>query len=350
MEENITPDIINAPKENGCINCGSIAVLKGYPNALCETCRENFIKHPIPPWIKLFAAGIGLIFLFSLYKIPKDIGLGVHLEKGRTAFSEKKYLTAQKELARVVKQVPDNEEAEGYLLMAAFYNQDFETMQKAFENLKGKQIDDEDLFREVNNVLQKSDEYFGDDSLNSLLHKYNDDFSKIPDKVVMQFIDSNQVDIYVMTGYASRLNEQSKYAASDSLLQKALGITPDYLPALEVMASTKRMENQLDESINYCNKILSINKESVYALASKSRTLLKQKKDEEALSTAKNALLLNETDAYSMSSLLLVYHFTNKSKEKEALMNKLSLLKDTASIETFQYAKDVMSGKEPFRN
>jgi len=348
MEENKTADIL--PKDNTCINCGSIAVLKGYPNALCESCRENFIKFPIPLWIKLFAAGIGLIFLFSLYKIPKNIGLGVHLEKGKTAFAEKKYLTAQKELARVVKAVPKNEEAQGFLLMAAFYNEDFETMRKSFENLKGKRVDDEDLVNAVSSILDKSSNYFGNDSLSALLSRYDNDFTKVPDNVVRSFIDSNPDDVYTMVGYAARLSDKNEYAACDSLLQKVLKIVPDYTPALDMMTSIKRQENQLDESIDYCNRILSINKESVYALASKSRTLLKQKKDNEALSVAMNAFQLNEHNSYTIATLVLVYHFTNKTGEKAALLKDLSLLKDTASVLTLQYVKDVMSGKEPFRN
>ena len=54
----------------GCINCGHPVIVKGYPNALCESCRNNYIKFPIPKGIKIFAIGIGLIFLFSIYKIP----------------------------------------------------------------------------------------------------------------------------------------------------------------------------------------------------------------------------------------------------------------------------------------
>jgi tetratricopeptide (TPR) repeat protein len=344
MEENTLE-----PTSGGCINCGSVAVLKGYPNALCQDCREKFIKYPIPLWIKLFAGGIGLIFLFSLYKIPANISLGVHLEKGKTALEDKRYLTAQRELQQAVKKLPNDIQAEGYLLIAAFYNQDFEVMSKAYEKLKDKRSEDTELFDRINNTLAQAEDYFPDDAFNAVLHKYGDDFEKVPDKVLVQYIDSNAVNTFAAMAYASRLYGKDEYIQCDTVLQKIIAKEPDYFSALSMMAGVKRQLGQFDASIDYCNRMIALNKESVYAISSKSRTMLKSKRDDEALKLALQAASLDEKDAYNMGSLLMIYHFTNKTKEKEEVFKKISALKDSVSIQTVQYAKDVVSGKEFFR-
>jgi tetratricopeptide (TPR) repeat protein len=344
MEENTLE-----PTSGGCISCGSVAVLHGYPNALCQDCREKFIKYPIPLWIKLFAAGIGLIFLFSLYKIPTNISLGVHLEKGKTALDEKRYLTAQREFQQAVKKLPNDIQAEGNLLIASFYNQDFEVLGKAYEKLKDKRTEDTELYDRINNILVMSEDYFPNDSFNALLHQYGDDFANVPDKALIQYIDSNAVNTFAAMSYAARLYSKDEYAKCDTVVQKILAKEPDYFPALSMLAGVKRQLGDFDASIEYCNEMLAFNKESVYALSSKSRTMLKNKKDDEALKLALQASDLDEKDAYNMGTLLMVYHFTNKTKEKDEVFKKITALKDSASIQNVQYAKDVVSGKEFFR-
>lgn len=335
---------------SGCINCNNPVIVKGYPNALCESCRENFIKFPIPKSIILFAAAIGIIFLFSIYKIPKDILLGIHLDKGNTALLQKRYLTAQKELQKVVDKVPDNIEAKSNLLIAAFYNEDFTTFSKMFAQLTGKNYDDMELYNRVDNTVKEADNYFPNDSFISLQHRYNDDATKIPDTVLKNYISQNRGELYPAMLLANRLLDAKALDAADSVINNILMVNPSHIPALAMMAVLKREEDKTDESLAYCDKVLAINKESVYALSAKARTYMKQKKDAEALSLALSCHQMDENNYYATGTLILAYHFTNKLKERDGLLNTMSLLKDSASVQTMQYVRDVISGKEIFRN
>jgi tetratricopeptide (TPR) repeat protein len=334
----------------GCINCGHPVVVKGYPNALCESCRNSYIKFPIPKGVKLFAIGIGLIFLFSIYKIPKDIGLGIHLDKGNTALEDKRYLTAEKELQKVVDKVPDDLEVQSNLFIASFYNEDFATFSKMFAQLNGRKYEDMELYNRVDAVMKESEMYYPNDSFVALQQRYNNNVSQIPDAVLKTYIAGNKDQTYPLLALASRLFDSKSYVAADSVLTAILSTEPEHIPALNMMAALKREENQPAASIAYCDKLLAINKESVYAFSAKSRTLLKQKKDAEAMALALKCHGMDETNYHATGSLALAYHFNNKVKEQNDLLNKMALAKDSASVLMLQYVKDVISGKENFRN
>ena len=246
--------------------------------------------------------------------------------------------------------MPGNIEAEGNLLIAAFYNEDFLTMNNMSLELKGKNIEDDVLYHKMDNAVTAVDGYFPDDSLNALIQKHDSNYANIPDAELKKFIEKNPEDLYAMAGLAARMINKEQLADADSLLVKALTINADYMPALGMMCSLKREEKRFDESIVYCDRALYINKESVYVISSKSRTLLRQKKDDEALRLALAATKLDETDVYAQGTLLLAYHFMNKSKEESAIMTRLSSMKDSSSIVVLNYIKDVFSGKESFRN
>src|ERR1700691_4020247 len=132
MEETLTPELPE-PSSQACAQCGRPAMEEDHPTALCADCRQQFIRTPIPLWIGLFAACIVLILLFSLFTLPHNIVLGVALERGKKAEKDKKYLTAERELKKFTGKVPDNTEGNAYLMIAAFYNEDFETFKAQFE-------------------------------------------------------------------------------------------------------------------------------------------------------------------------------------------------------------------------
>ena len=68
-------------------------------------------------------------FLYSPF--PKDLSVGISLEKGVRAEKEKKYVTAQRAMESVLEKVPGNVEAKGHLLIDAFYNGDLTTFGEA---------------------------------------------------------------------------------------------------------------------------------------------------------------------------------------------------------------------------
>lgn len=337
-------------RKGGCVECNHPIIVPNVPTPLCEDCRQKFIKFPIPKWIKIFGGAICLIVLFSMYKLPRNLMTGVHLEKGKTAISEKRYLSAQRALEKFEKKVPDNLEANSYLLIAAYYNNDMATVSRLFKKLETATYYDNVLLAEVTEAISNSSKNFPGDSLNMILTAYHDDMRLIPEDSLQAFVKKHPDDIFSLMYMAGVAQQKEDYKKADTILTHLLSIDKNYIPALQAMSSIKRQENQFDESIECCDRLLKMNKEDVYAMASKSRTLLRQKKDAEALTLAKQSYEMNNTDAYATVSLLLAYHFTSNTKEKNALLQQISTSKDSSYKEIMPFANDVMSGKEPFRN
>jgi tetratricopeptide (TPR) repeat protein len=343
-------DDIELLKKDVCINCASPAVLKGFPNALCENCRESLIKFPIPNWIKAFGVGVLLIVLFSLYKVPKNISIGMHLAKGETAMEEKKFITAQNEFSKGLKRVPGNIEMQSNLMIASYRNGDYMTYDSMITILKDKKFEDQTLFEKVNGVVNEADKILPLEDFSLLFKKYDSNFNKIPDTALLNYLMKTPKDFATTFAFANRLLDNKEYAKADSLLVKILVQDKNNVPALMGMSSVKRMESDYESSINYCNQILAINAESVYALSSKARTYLRQKNDSAAFRLAKQSYALANNDLHSIGSLALVYHFMNNFTERDKFIKSMQSLSSAESISTLEYVNDVISGKEKFRN
>jgi hypothetical protein len=119
-----------------CQQCQVNPILEGYPNPLCASCRKQFIHFPIPLWVKGFGAGVIVLVLIGLISFPKQIGIGIHMKRAETALSSRKYLTAQKELQKVLIAAPEMKTAKSDMLIASYYNMDMRSFVSTLNELK----------------------------------------------------------------------------------------------------------------------------------------------------------------------------------------------------------------------
>jgi len=345
MEENPLPESYDSQESTGCTNCGSSAVLEGYSNRLCNECRQLYIKYPIPLWVKLFAAAVAIVMLFSLFTFPKSVSLGLHLEKGRRLEQKRQYLSAQRELEAVTKLYPDNIEANGYLMIAAFYNMDYKTLVTAQSHLENREIEDADLYGTLNDLVNRVDHYYPDTTISNLIDRYGTD-EKVPDTVWNRFITRHPHSIYAFMSYANILYDRHDYGQCDSLLNLVLAEDGFCLGALRMLACSQREQRLWDKSIASCQKILQLNQEAGYAFAIMSRTYLKQEKNALGLDLAQKALAVNSTDPYNVAHLAVAWHYNNEPSKRDALLKELKAHKDSASILCLERAEDIIQHKE----
>src|SRR4051812_18480543 len=84
-----------------CSSCGQpLSHVEGKV-PLCAPCRSQFIRYPIPKWIKGFGMGILALMIVGMVSMPHQISMGIHMERGKQAASEHRFATAQKELQQV---------------------------------------------------------------------------------------------------------------------------------------------------------------------------------------------------------------------------------------------------------
>jgi hypothetical protein len=331
-----------------CASCKSVLSRNHFKVPLCADCRNNFIKFPIPVWIKAFGTGILIILAFSLSQLSKNLTTGIHLQRGKEAAKGHNFLTAQNEFEQVVQKEPGYIEGQGRLLLAAYYNNDLTTLGNVYQKLVNKNFENEDLYGEINSVAQHLNTYYPSDSFLVVMEEYNGKVDSIPGKAFQDFFAKNSEDYFAITAYASNTFDQKNYKVTDSLLNTVLAFDRNNQNALAMKIPLKREMLQFDSSYYYANRILKINKQSLYALASKVRTLLKEKKDEDALKLAEYTYNMNKRDLYSMSSLAMAYHYKNDTAKRDAIIAAIE--KDSTAASYSTYVKDVISGKENFRN
>lgn len=348
--ENLPVEQPETVSSRDCANCGQPALEEDHPTLLCGQCRRHFIRYPIPLWIKGVAGAVGLLLLFSLFTFPRTLSLGVGLEKGKKAIKERKFSTAERDLKQVLEKVPGNVEAQGNLLIASFYNQDFGTFSEEVKKLEHVNIEDKELLDRMDGVMGKAGAYVSNDSFENFSHSHPQ-LPLVADADWNTYFLKNPDDTYAATVYANLLMDRKEYSRCDSVLQSILKRDDEYFPALALEAGVKREEGQLDSAMFCVGRILAVNEESSYGLAAKVRTLLRQKKDKQALDLALKTCRTNDTDLYAFSSLILAYHFNGLISDRDAAIKKArEQAKDSAQRDQLQYSLDVIEKKEKFRD
>ncbi len=334
--------------EHTCAHCGQLLTISPYKTPLCEACRNNYIRFPIPLWIKAFGAGILLVVLYGLISFPKHIQTGIHYKRAIKAAEDHRYTTAQKEMAYVVAKEPNYLEAQCYLLIDAVHNADLATITDMYKRISEKKIEDNQLFNETQFAISQAENYYPSDSLNAFLEKKGEMLDGLQEADLDSFLSRQSGDFIVRTMLASKFFDAKKYMAADSILNAVLKDDPEYEPALSMKPPLKREMLQFDSSYYYADQMIAANKENMFAYASKVRTMLKQKRDDEAMVLAKSCYQQDPHNGYTLSTLALAYHFKGDSKNRDVIL--LEAAKDTSTSNHMQYVKDVISGKELFRN
>ena len=328
-----------------CSHCGqSISHIEGKV-PLCAPCRSQFIRYPIPKWIKAFGLGILALMIVGMVSMPRQLRTGIHLHRGMLDAADHRFLTPEKELKQVADSEPHYIEAQCRLLMAAFYNNDLNTALSCYDKVAHEKIDDHELFVDVTKVLDQVETYLPKDSFMALeaqkpegltRNDYSDYFFHYPH------------DAYALFKFANLLFDQKNFVAADSALNEVLRDNPDHYPSLALKVSLKREQHQYDSSYYFADRMLALNKENAFALSTKARTLLKQHKDKEAFELNQQSLALNPTLDYGLASMALIYHFRNEIQKRDALIARAQ--KDSSLMPMFIYVNDIVSGKEKFRD
>ena len=297
---------------------------------------------PFPRWAWLLAGGIALVvllfFLFTGFSLAllHDLTSTSGLKDAMAAEKKRHYLTAERELKAYMVKAPDDVEAEGRMMIAAFYNQDFETFSAQFMKLNG--------------LMTKAAFYYPSDAIKEFSSRYPV-LPAIPDSAWDNYFTRNPADVDAKEVYAEELYKERRYAPCDSVVEDILSSHDDYVPALSIGASVRRKEEDYDKALEYNKRILEINPELPDGLASEVMTLLLLRQDADALDVALKAYGLAPGSAYVRSSLILAYHFNDRKADRDELIRKASKeATDSGDRQMIQYALNVMAKKEKFRN
>ena len=348
MEQNstLTTEEIVVPESKPCIGCGNPDVLKGYPNALCASCRQYYIKYPIPLWVKAFGGGIAILVVVLLFNLPKTLMPEIYFEKGIAAAKQHKYATAQRYFTKAANAAPGFYQAQAELLIAAFYNEDKVVVSKMAKALSTRNFEDEELLAKVNKTMDYATTYFAADSLLALAAQHPDSTGGLTPPILQQYIAKYPADNYAKILLTSILYNAKEYVKADSVVKVVLQNDPVYQPALEMAVALNRMLNKTKDALNYCDRLLAINKENVYAIANQGRINLKMNNYKDGLVYARKATNTNDTDAYAKTTLILAYHFNKMIKERDELIKDANNIKQGEMPDRLQFVLDVINHKD----
>jgi len=343
MEENQIPVPENAEETPVCAGCGNPEILHGHSTKFCANCRNAYIKYPIPLWVKLFGVGIMVLMAVSFALSPKNFEAAIALSRAEKFENRQDYASEQRELRKAVEIAPNSVEILAHLLIASFYNADFVTYDEAIRKLGGKNFNDSELLKKVNDITAYTVDYFPSDSLVKMYERYP---KGIPDSTYARYTKLHPTDVYTQYAFASACFDKENYSKTDSLLAGVTTINPHHMYALFLRSITKREMNQLDSSVYFCDKLLQENHQSAMGLSSKARTLLKQGHFKDGLDMALKTNELDSAFYYNKATLAIAYHFNKKTKERDALIKQSS--NDSTLAASMQYASEIISGKRDY--
>lgn len=318
----------------GCKNCNNPNIESGYRIDLCSECRDKLSNRAIPKEIKVFFGIIILIMIVAIAKFPNSIKAAIEFERGVKAEEDRKYITAMNEYRKVLNKYPDSTLPIAKLTIAMYKNGRFEETIKMMDKLYGKEMDNE-IILELNFIMGDiTSIYYPNEELVKIMNEYSGDYKseKLLESLKI-YVDENQDDVGGKYYLANTLFEFGEYKEAEKLLIDAIKIKHNSYFSKLLLIAVYREQKQYEKALEYCNKLLDLNRENQYVYVAMSRIELKRYNDKLALDLAKKAYKLDENDTYAASNLSLVYHYNDMIQERDEMLKFVKNKNDEREID-----------------
>jgi hypothetical protein len=327
-----------------CRSCGTQPVVGEQPNPLCDSCRMKFIRFPIPVWVKGFGIAVLILVLLGLFSFPKQLMTGIHMKRAENAIAKKKYLTAERELEKVLASAPEMKNAKLDLLTASYYTMDLATLVNMVNSLKGVSFEKDAHFSAAEDLATEALKFFPSDSLFDLMQQKTD--SAKTRELMKSYVVQHAEESYAVCTYIDSYSEKESKEWCDSMIDKLLQTDPNNTKALMTAIYLARQQHRYDSALNYCQQLLNQNAECSYAMAARARIFMAQNQITKGIELSKKACALDSTDGYSQATLALGYHLNNQPAERDKLI--ASKATDSTISAYMEYVKDVANHKAKF--
>jgi tetratricopeptide (TPR) repeat protein len=316
MEENASQpeEIVD---ETLCVNCHQNKFEEGHHVNLCSSCRTAFIKYPIPKSIRWFALGLAVVILISLVRTQLYVAAAIHLGRAENAMEKRLFSTAEDELKIVLKQFPNDLNANGNMIIACAYNLDHVTAGQAYQKIANKSIEDQAFFQQIDEAMKYISREYPQDTLalkrvtgsatdrDKLLSVYQE----------MEAKPADSLNMAVYVAIANALYDLKDFTSAENVLQKVMDKSPATYSSLALMSAVKRNIGKYEEGLRFCDRMLEMNRENIYAISHKARIELKRKNDSAASKYADQAMKLNPENDSALEARAMVDFFSGKKKE-----------------------------------
>lgn len=326
-------------ERGGCKCCGSPIIQEGYNLDLCEECRNNLAKRPIPKKFAFLAAGILVILVISLLKFPSYLNAGVEFKKAQKAIDNRNYVTAMNYYEKTVDE-DANYENKIQLMELYYYNGYISEAYDIYESLVGKELK-EDSYDRATEVMENMEKYYI--YKDELYDKANG--IEEPDKLlqlIKPYVDSDPEEVCGASTLIDIYLEKKMFNEAKSIAERIVSENPDYDYGKYQLASIYIELGEYDKVLSIAEDLFALNRESIYGYVCKSKAELKKGNNEEGLSIAEKACKLDPYNSFANINLALAYHYNGMIEERDEMYDYCV---ESGFIEEDNYIKSIFLGK-----
>ncbi len=359
MNENTQSDYFQSPINPVCKSCQVVPALPDSPSQLCATCRQEFVKYPVPKWVQASGAVLVLLLIIGIVRVAPMLQLALDLSRAQKAIAAHKYITAQNELKNIVAQRPDFIEAKYLFFIAACYNQERDLAQGFFKEFDGVRLDlDDDIQSKaqdaaifVNSIIMFDTSV--DDSIDAAALVSSGRLLRLFEVVDTSHFTADGGDTL---GRRERLNslfciahkmfDLKFYDETRDMAKRILRYDPGHYNTIGLLATLNTRLKRYDEAIANCNQQLAINCEDIYFLAMKARLEVKKRDGKNAALHADEAYRLAPKNPYALEAKAVLAWFNTKPPEAERFLGLLKAVEDDSEKVIYQRAARVINGSD----
>nr|WP_288828217.1 tetratricopeptide repeat protein [uncultured Clostridium sp.] len=314
--------------ENRCKACGHAIIDRSEnpDSVLCSTCRERFIRYPVPKLFIFFSVIIAVLTGFAFSRFPKVLKSYKIYVKAETMAENGDIAAAVEGLKTVVEQYPDSIPAAVRLTDIAmgggFYSDASNVLSN---NLSGKSVDENTLAR-MNQYIDKINRFFNTyDTVQNMQSSM--EYAKSDEEALMmgynylmqQLIDPKQ-DKALLYYYMSMFTEDADEARD--CLEKCINEDDNILDAKVQLASLSRRQGDLQYAESCYNEVLLADKSYSSAWRGLAIIRLLEGKKEEGLDLASKAYDQNPQGDYVWETYLIALKENEKNTDADALVKE----------------------------
>lgn len=306
-----------------CVLCKITPIDKTESNysQLCSSCREKYIKYPIPKGVFAFLAVVLVLVIFgslNYFSVLKDYK---NLKEAEKFFESRNYLQASKIFSNLKVNYQNSEKINEKLFISSVKSGNNQLAINTYNDSFADKKVPQDVYNSIDRYYKFIDVFF--ETENKLIEITKDLKEEEIDNKIEELFNSDKSNYIVEYYLALRKYIAKKYDKSAELLESSYSKNNDFVLAIDSLSKTYRRLKMYDKAIECSEKALNYNKDDVFALDSLSVIDMLKNNNSEALIKATMAYDLDKYQPYVSETYAVALYVNSKKEDAIKVINEL---------------------------
>ncbi|MHB8964239.1 MAG: tetratricopeptide repeat protein [Saccharofermentanales bacterium] len=290
-------------------------------SVLCYDCREQYIRYPVPRWIRIAMAAAAAVVVFAMISAPVAIRDYKTFHQSMESYNDKDYNTAVNGYLAITGNRANSMKINERLFLAYAKAQRFyDAFMLLDEKMAGKDASDE-TYEEINAYIELIDSYYYTiEKTNSVF-----DMDDIPGtmKALEALENDEEISDAVLLFYKSQLNiHGSELDLAVAQQKEACRIEPRFTFLNAYLGNLQRRAGDYGQAAATYRAALEVNGDDETALVGLGVLELLQGDNAEALKFIKEAYDLNKNGDFVAGAYAVALHTSGKTGEAQIVYNE----------------------------